>query len=289
MYRSLTMFVPEKLADDAAGLLIQSGVDGVEVEDSSLMPMPGREKLPSGQARLIAYCSPEVVDAMVQDIVASLVGRSVELTSEDIPDKDWNEVWMSHFSPIEVSARLWVCPSWRLGEAPAEAKVLVLDPGMAFGTGTHATTSLCMVALDEILASNPGLEVLDVGTGSGILAIAAKLLGAGRTVGTDNDPVAVQVARENTELNKVQVELSTRDVAAIPGRFPLVVANIMAHVLKDLSSPLVDKLSPGGELLLSGILDFQATDVEDAFVAKGLVPVRRRVQDEWVLLHLKKP
>lgn len=289
MYRSLTMLVPEKLADDAAGLLIQTGVDGIEVEDSSVMLMPGREKPPAGQARLIAYCSPEIVDAKVQDVVSGLVGHPVEFTSELIPEKDWNEVWMSHFAPIEVSPRLWVCPSWRLGEAPEEAKVLVLDPGMAFGTGTHATTALCMVALDEILVNKPGLEVLDVGTGSGILAIAAKLLGAGRTVGTDNDPVAVQVARENVELNKVDVELSTRDVAAIPGRFPLVVANIMANVLEDLSIALVDKIAPGGEILLSGILDFQAGQVEKVFNERGLVSVGRRTQDEWVLLHLSKP
>lgn len=288
MYRSLTMLVPEPLADDAAGLLIQSGVDGVEVEDSTVMAMPGREKPPAGLARLTAYCSPEIVDAIVLDIVGGLVGEPIEMVSEMIPEKDWNEVWMSHFAPIEVSPRLWVCPSWRLGEAPPDAKVLVLDPGMAFGTGTHATTSLCMVALDAILEARPGLEVLDVGTGSGILAIAAKLLGAGRTVATDNDPVAVSVARENTELNKVEVELSTRDVGAIAGRFPLVIANIMAGTLKALSAPLVDKLADGGEILLSGILDFQADDVEATFTARGLVPVSRREQDEWVLLHLKK-
>lgn len=288
MYRSLTMLIPESLADDAAGLLIQNGVDGVQVEDSSVMLMPGREKPPAGQARLIAYCSPEIIEAKVQDIVGNLVGQPVEIASELIPDKDWNEVWMSHFAPIEVSERLWVCPSWRLGEAPADAKVLVLDPGMAFGTGTHATTALCMIVLDEILNERPGLDVLDVGTGSGILAIAAKLLGAGRTVGTDNDPVAVAVARENVELNKVEVELSTRDVGALAGRFPLVIANIMAGTLKALSAPLVDKIADGGEILLSGILDFQADDVEAAFVARGLVPVARRAQDEWVLLHLKK-
>lgn len=288
MYRSLTMLIPEALADDAAALLIGRGVDGVQVEDSTVMLMPGRERPPEGTARLIAYCSPELVDEVVQDVVASLVGEAVEMQSEPIPEKDWNEVWMSHFAPIEVSPRLWVCPSWRLGETPPDAKVLVLDPGMAFGTGTHATTALCMRALDEILARAPGIDVFDVGTGSGILAVAAKLLGAGRTVGTDNDPVAIQVARENTAINKVEVELSTRDVAAVGGRFPLVVANIMAGTLKELAGPLVDKLAKGGELLLSGILDFQADDVEEAFVERGLEPVARRAQDEWVLLHLKK-
>ena len=287
MYRSLTLLVPERVADDAAALLFEHGVDGVEVEDSSVTLMPGREKPPKGKARLIAYCSPEIQAQAIAAAVEALAGK-VDIDVAELPDKDWNEVWKSHFAPIEVSPRLWVCPSWRLGEAPADAKVLVLDPGMAFGTGTHATTSLCLVALDELLAEKPGLDVLDVGTGSGILAIAAKLLGAGHTVGTDNDPVAVRVARENAVLNKVELDFSTRDVAAVPGRYTLVVANIMAHVLIDLSGPIVDKVLPGGQLLLSGILDFQGDDVARAFAENGMEGVARKERGEWVLLHFKK-
>ncbi len=288
MYRSITVLVPEDMADDLSALLIELGADGVEVEDSSVRLMPGKELPPSGQARLIGYFSPEGVDEALAVHLSDMVGEEVELTSQDLPDKDWNEVWKSHFSPIEISPRLWVCPSWRLSEAPKNAKVVILDPGMAFGTGTHATTSLCMHALDELLLERPGTDVLDVGTGSGILAIACKLLGARRVIGTDNDPVAIRVAGENAALNNVAIELSTTPLDLVTGPFPIVVANIMAQTLIDLARDLVPHVAKGGDLLLSGILEFQGDDVTRAFVEYGLEAVERRDQGEWVLLHFRK-
>lgn len=288
MFRSITLLVPEAFADDAAALLIERGADGVEVEDSSLRPMPGREPLPAGKARLTGFYSPESVDPYLAEAIEDLTEERPEPVEAPIPDKDWNEVWMSHFAPIEVSPRLWVCPSWRLDEAPKSARVLVLDPGMAFGTGTHATTSLCLEALDQLLAVRPGADVLDVGTGSGILAIAAKLLGAGRVIGTDNDPVAVKVALENTAINKVELELSEAALEAVPGTFPIVVANIMAETLIPMAPVLASKLAPGGALFLSGILDFQADDVERAYVAQGLTAAPRGERGEWVLLQFAR-
>lgn len=291
MFRSLTMLVPEQFSDDVSALLIECGAEGVEVEDTTVNLMPGRERPPAGMARLIGYFSPESAADLVAEAVSDYVEEPVEVIETPIPDQDWNEVWRSHFAPIEVSLRLWVVPSWRLAEAPKTAKILVLDPGMAFGTGTHATTSLCMVALDKLLLARPGADVLDVGTGSGILAIAARLLGAGRVVGTDNDPVAIRVANENAELNKLTATLdfSTRTLDEVPGPFPIVVSNIMAATLIELAPLLAAKVAPGGELLLSGILDFQPDDVEAAFVAQGLVAQPRAAQGEWVLLHLSRP
>lgn len=290
MYRSLTLLVPENFADDVASVLVLRGADGVEVEDSTVMLMPGKELPPAGQARLIGYFSPEGLDAsLLAGVVEEIIGEPVDVHEEEIPARDWNEVWMSHFAPIEISSRLWVCPSWRLGETPENARTLVLDPGMAFGTGTHATTSLCLHALDELLLDEPDVQVLDVGTGSGILAIAAKLLGAGRVVGTDNDPVALQVARENADINHVEIELSDADPQKLAGPFPIVVANIMAHTLKELAPQLVAQVAPGGDLLLSGILLPQGDDVEEAFVAAGMEPKARREDGEWVLIHLVRP
>jgi ribosomal protein L11 methyltransferase len=288
MYRSITLLVPEELSDEASALLIEGGADGIEVEDSSVRLMPGRTAPPAGQARLIAYCSPEGVDGSAQAALQDLVGEAVPFTEETLPDKDWNEVWKSHFAPIEISPRLWVCPSWRQGETPPGAKVLVLDPGMAFGTGTHATTSLCMTAIDEILVARPGVSVLDVGTGSGILAIAARLLGAGRTAGTDVDPIAIRVAGENAELNGVKLDLSTRSLGEVGSTWDLVVANIMAATLIELATALISKVAPGGELLLSGILDFQADEVATAFQQQGLAMPERRAQGEWVLLRFRR-
>lgn len=291
MYRSLTLLVPEHLADDIASEMMYRGADGVEVEDSSVMLMPGKERPPEGQARLIGYFSPEARDPGLAEALGKMAGRSVEIFEEELPSKDWNEVWKSHFAPIELSPRLWVCPSWRLDEVPAEVKTLILDPGMAFGTGTHATTSLCLIVLDELLAAraDESLDVLDVGTGSGILAIAAKLLGAGKVVATDNDPVALKVAAENAEINQVELVLSRKSPAALgAGPFPIVVANIMAHTLIELAPQLVSQVSEKGHLLLSGILNDQAEEVEAAFMAAGLSACERRVDGLWTLVHLRR-
>jgi ribosomal protein L11 methyltransferase len=162
---------------------------------------------------------------------------------------------------------------------PPGALRLVLEPGLAFGTGDHPTTGLCLEELDRFVQSHPGASVLDVGTGSGILAIAAKKLGAGATVGTDNDPVALRVARENAEVNGVAFDVR----AEIPegATFDLVLANILANTLCDLAPGLSRAVAPGGRLLLSGILETQAAEVEAAY-APFLVPRERRVEANWV-------
>ena len=289
MFRSLRFSVPLDVAEDVSTVLFELGAVGVEVLEPWMLREPGTEPVPDGRARLTAYASPEAWNPQWIDVLEEIAGERPEITVDTVPDKDWNEVWKAHFSPIEVSERLWVCPSWRLGETPPGARVLVLDPGMAFGTGTHATTALCMRAIDRVLATRPGLDVLDVGTGSGILAIAAKLLGAGRVVGTDNDKAAVGVAKENAELNEVALELSDDPLDKVRGGpFPLVVANIMSHTLIALAPLLVPHVAPKGTLLLSGILDFQADDVATAFAAAGLVEKSRELQGEWILLVFEK-
>jgi ribosomal protein L11 methyltransferase len=167
---------------------------------------------------------------------------------------------------------------------------IVLDPGMAFGTGTHPTTSLCLAALSDLLAARPGARVLDVGTGSGLLAIAARKLGAGVVAGNDNDPVAVQVARENAALNGVALELNERDVGEQHGPFELVLANILANTLVALAPALAAQLAPGGVVLLSGILTPQEEEVRAAYLEAGLVPLPGgdRRDGEWSLLALTR-
>jgi len=289
MYRSLRFTVPLDVADDVSTLLFELGAEGVEVLEPWMLREPGAAPVPDGRARLTAYASPEAWSPQWIEALEGAAGERPEVVVDTVPDKDWNEVWKAHFSPIEVSSRLWVCPSWRLGETPPGARVLVLDPGMAFGTGTHATTALCMRAIDRVLDRRPGLDVLDVGTGSGILGIAAKILGAGRVVGTDNDRAAVGVAKENSALNKVALELSDDTLDAVRGGpFPLVVANIMSHTLIALAPLLVPHVAKGGTLLLSGILDFQADDVAAAYAATGLVESARELQGEWVLLSFER-
>jgi ribosomal protein L11 methyltransferase len=288
MYRSITLHIAEDLAEEASAVLIEHGADGVQVEDSSITLMPGRPTLTAGEARLIGYFSPEGAGPGLALALADLADRSVELFEEALEDRDWNEVWKSHFAPIEISQRLWVCPSWRINDAPKSARILVLDPGMAFGTGTHATTSLCLEGVDRFLERRPGSTVLDVGTGSGILAIAAKLLGAGRVRATDVDETAVRVALENAALNHVELETDATPLGRIDGQFDLVVANIMAAPLMAMADELVARLAPGGELLLSGILDPQGAEVSGAFARLFPTPPELRSKDGWVLLRFQR-
>jgi ribosomal protein L11 methyltransferase len=159
---------------------------------------------------------------------------------------------------------------------------------MAFGTGAHPTTSLCLEALSDALAARPGAAVLDVGTGSGLLAIAARKLGAGRVAANDVDPVAVRVARENAAANGVALELVAGPVEDVAGPFEVVVANILANTLVELAPALAERLAPGGLLFLAGILTPQEEEVRSAYLAEGLarLPDLERREGEWSLLAL---
>jgi ribosomal protein L11 methyltransferase len=174
------------------------------------------------------------------------------------------------------------------GDPPGAAEV-VLDPGMAFGTGTHATTSLCLAAIDAFLSRRPGASVLDVGTGSGLLAIAARKLGAGRVAANDNDPIAVAVAAENAERNAAALELTGDPPSTIPGSFDLVVANILANVLVELAPDLARRAAPGGEVVLAGVLVPQEAEVAAAFLAQGLEALPGERRGEWSLLRFLRP
>jgi ribosomal protein L11 methyltransferase len=206
-----------------------------------------------------------------------------------VPDADWGEEWKKGLKAFAIG-RVWVRPTWIAEPPPAGAVEVVLDPGMAFGTGTHPTTSLCVAALSALLAGRPGASVLDVGTGSGLLAIAAKKLGAGRVTGNDNDPIAVRVARENAEANGVKLELTVAPLEEIDGTFDVVVANILANTLVELAPAIVAKLAPAGVVLLSGILGPQEEEVRAAYLAEGLEPFSGgdRRDAEWSLLALAR-
>ncbi|QQE88257.1 50S ribosomal protein L11 methyltransferase [Azotobacter chroococcum] len=199
---------------------------------------------------------------------------------ERIEDQDWERSWMDNFQPMRFGRRLWIVPSWHQAPEP-EAVNLLLDPGLAFGTGTHPTTALCLEWLDgQELA---GCNVLDFGCGSGILAIAALLLGAKRAVGTDIDPQALEASRDNATRNGID-----------PARFPLylpaelpqqpaevVVANILAGPLVQLAPQITSLVKPGGRLALSGILAEQAGEVRAAYAdAFALDPTAEK--DGWV-------
>jgi ribosomal protein L11 methyltransferase len=280
---SLTLETDRDRSEDLASELWDHGASGVEVRDGEGTPMPGLAVPPAGRAILVAWFAERDGAVAASD---ALGGGVVA----EVADEDWGETWKKGLGPLAIG-RVFVRPSWVDAPVPAGMAEVVLDPGMAFGTGTHPTTSLCLAALSDLLGARPGASVLDVGTGSGLLAIAARKLGAGRVAGNDNDPVAVEVARENAERNGAAVELTVAPLARIRGPFDVVVANILANTLVELASEIAAQLAPAGVVLLSGILAPQEEEVRAAYLARGLRPLAGgdRRDGEWSLLALEKP
>jgi ribosomal protein L11 methyltransferase len=277
----VTLEIDAAAAEDRAALLFEVGASGVEVREGEGTPMPGTAVPPPGRALVVAW--------FAERAAAEAAARAQGGALGEVPDEDWGEGWKKDFRPLDVG-RVRVRPSWIDAPPPPGMVEVVLDPGMAFGTGSHPTTALCLAALSDLLAARPGASVLDVGTGSGLLAIAARKLGAARVAANDDDPVAVEVARENAARNGAAVELTGAPPAAIPGTFDVVVANILANVLVALAPELAAKLAPGGVLLLSGILAPQEEEVRRAHVAAGLVPLPGgdRREGEWSLVALRR-
>jgi ribosomal protein L11 methyltransferase len=217
---------------------------------------------------------------------SELYGVSVSL----IQDQDWMQKWKEGFEPIKIGSRVIVAPSWKLPGAGDGRVIVQIDPGMAFGTGTHETTRMCLEAIE---AHWSGGGLLDVGTGTGILAITAALLAPGsRIIAIDVDPKAIDVARENAEINGVSssieiVEGQPRDFAG--SRFDVVVANLTAEVIISLVDDLAGCLAASGILILSGILSTLEADVENAAAAAGLTIIERSQLGEWsVLIALRR-
>jgi len=279
---SLTIDVPRDEAETCAAEFMEAGAGGVEIRDGEGTPMPGVAQPAAGRALVVGF--------FAERQAAGEAGGAFGGEVAEVPDQDWGEAWKRGLTPLTIG-RAFVRPSWIDAPTPPGMVEIVLDPGMAFGTGTHPTTSLCLAGLSDLLAARPGASVLDVGTGSGLLAIAASKLGAGRVAGNDNDPIAVRVARENAALNGVALELDERPVQLQPGPFDVVLANILANTLVELAPAITAQLAPGGVVLLSGILTPQEEEVRAAYLAAGLRPHPGgdRRQGEWSLLAMARP
>jgi ribosomal protein L11 methyltransferase len=212
-----------------------------------------------------------------------------DLAVRPVREADWAEAWKSHFRVLRVGRRLVIRPTWRRHRRQPGDVVLSLDPGMAFGTGLHPTTRLCLAALetlaDEGLVS--GVRVLDVGCGSGILAIAAGKLGARELLGVDPDPIAVEATAANARLNGLSRRLAVRRGSVPTGEPPcqLVLANLVASLLVQLAPLLAAEMAPGARLLASGIFHDREGEVREAFALAGLATARRWAEDDWVALE----
>ncbi len=203
--------------------------------------------------------------------------------TDTVDPKDFENNWKKYFKSTEIGRRLCICPSWEQYNNKENRKVLKIDPGAAFGTGTHATTAMCLALLDQFIT--PNQTVLDIGCGSGILSIAAVLLGAERATGIDIDPVAVKVARENAALNGLseKTEFLVGNLnEKITSRYSIVCANIVADVIMALAPDVPGLLAPGGRFLCSGIIDSRAEEVRAALLRAGLQITNTVTESNWV-------
>jgi len=239
------------------------------------------------QTRVVALFAEDTdVPAAMRMVATLLCLPAVPMfKTETVADRDWVRVWMDRWRPMRFGTNLWVVPSWLTPPQP-DATNIILDPGMAFGTGTHATTAMCL----EWLAAHPprDLDVIDYGCGSGILAIAALKLGAARALGIDTDPQALTVSHENAERNQVtsRLALSLPDAVPADTSADVVLANILAGPLVHLAPRLAGLVRPGGRLILSGVLANQAAEVEAAYATYFVL--ERRVHDGWAMLAGRK-
>lgn len=214
-----------------------------------------------------------------------------QVAIELVEDQDWSESWKVHFKPFTIVPGLVIAPSWEEYTPSSDEQVLVMDPGMAFGTGQHETTRLCLEMLSQAEAVTKGGTILDVGTGTGILALAAVLFGARQAVGIDNDVEALKAARDNCRLNSLaeKIEISDRSLEGIESDFDLVVANIVHDVLLEISEDLARVTAEGGSLMLSGLIDgAQGDNITQCFADKGFQLIDKRTDGQWCALLFDK-
>lgn len=303
-WTEIKMSVPTEKTDEAAAIANMSVPYGIYIEDYSDLEQGAME---------IAHVDLIDDDLIIKDRKTSVIHIYVSETDnafeklaylkerlnashidyklEDsiVDDNDWNENWKKYFKAFEIGEKLAVCPSWENYDNKDNRTVISLDPGAAFGTGSHATTSLCLSELEKIVTDKT--TVLDIGTGSGILAVASLLLGAESAVGVDIDALSVKTAAENAKRNGVNEKATFihGDLAEkVSGKFNIVCANIIADVIIRLFENVKDFMFDDSYLIVSGIIDIRLDDVEKAIEEHGFNIVKKVTKEEWVAFVLTK-
>lgn len=327
-WHEVTVYTTEEAIEMISNFIHELGAGGVAIEESGTLNKERDTSLgqwyekplnniPEGRAEIKGYFSE---GADMESIMEQLKASVAQLTEFDIDtgnptfelkevdDEDWANNWKQYFKPIRITDRMTIKPTWEEYTPEPDELIIELDPGMAFGTGTHATTSLCLKTLEKVI--QPGDDVIDVGTGSGVLAIAAAKLGAKHVLALDLDPVAVSSATENTRLNglesKITVKLSdllgvlresasaeanSSIAAALGVKLPVqvVVANILAEIILLFVKDVYDVLAPGGTYVVSGIIKSKQDDVEQGLANVGFTVTERHEDQDWVVIIARKP
>lgn len=293
-----------------SNLLHEVGAQGVVIEDvedfdrmmaedhfGEVWDVSDREAYPTSGVYVKAYVP---ASSDFQDVLTNLkkeiealrrlfdIGTG-EVTVAEIDEEDWAHSWKQYYKPVKISEQLTIVPLWEEYTPQPEENVILLDPGMAFGTGTHPTTMLCIQAIENYIT--PGAQVIDVGTGSGVLSIAAAKLGADDVLALDLDAVAVEAARQNVETNGVgsTVEVDTGDLLkGVDGEYDLVVANILADVILLFIEDAYERVKTGGYFITSGIIEEKRPEVSAALVAAGFEIEETRMMEDWVAIIAKK-
>lgn len=299
--------------DPLTGSMLDLGLQGFMIEDAQdfdeflhdttphwdYVDQAVMEKMKDCETCITIYVAdnPQGMEELMQvrQILARLKAQDpdgkygrLELEMKDVDEEDWSNAWKKYYHPVQVGEHLVVCPSWEAYDRKPDEVVLTLNPGMAFGTGTHDTTRLCMELLEKYIT--PQDTVLDVGCGSGILAITAALLGANKIIGCDIDEVAVKVAGENAALNGVQDRIAFHQgdlTSQVEGSFQIICANIVADVIIRLSEDAGRYLAKDGIFITSGIIDTREQDVLNALEQNGFQVIERRTSGGWVALACK--
>ncbi|WP_010270399.1 50S ribosomal protein L11 methyltransferase [Paenibacillus senegalensis] len=316
----VTVHSTEEAVEMISHFLHELGAGGVSIEESGSLNRPRDTSLgqwyelplndiPEGEAVIKGYF-PEGQDmeqllSQLKTSISLLTGFGIDIGAAQVEmalvdEEDWANAWKQYYKPIQISDRLTIKPTWEPYDAGEEEIVLELDPGMAFGTGTHATTALCLRTLDQWIQG--GERVIDVGTGSGVLAIAAAKLGAEHVLALDLDPVAVSSATDNAALNGLEKQITVKESDLLgvlkeqqngaPGPFKLpvdiVVANILADIILLFVKDVYDALSPGGLYVASGIITAKQDQVERKLVAEGFAIEQIQHEQDWVVIVARK-
>ena len=302
-YAELIVHTTTAGSDAVSGVLMDAGASGTMIEDKADIPDPSK---PHGVWEII---DPKLLESMPEDVLVhawfeenpalpSLIENitvrlsllqetgidfgSLCVETRSVNDKSWADVWKKYFKPFYAGQHLVVKPTWEpFSPAPGD-KVIEIDPGMAFGSGTHETTGMCLSILEENI--HGGEEIIDVGTGSGILAIGAALLGAGHVLAVDIDPDAVKVAAENVAANHVQDTVDVQQgnlLEKVDAVCDICVANIISDVIISFASPLMSHIRPGGLFICSGIVSLRADEVAQALLDAGYEILQKYTRGEW--------